>query len=71
VEVDRLAHAIFQAEALKAKLPDFWLPSLTPDAKAAVADIKDIKLQTMCHAGEPRHPLRYLSLLIYLYLHFK
>ncbi|KZT38939.1 hypothetical protein SISSUDRAFT_1046260 [Sistotremastrum suecicum HHB10207 ss-3] len=46
-----------QAEARKAKLPDFWLPSLTPQAKETVLQLKDVKLQTVCRAGDPAHPL--------------
>ncbi|EJD41566.1 hypothetical protein AURDEDRAFT_90272 [Auricularia subglabra TFB-10046 SS5] len=48
-----------QAEARKAKLPDFWLPSLMPDAapdKASTKE-KDVKMQTLCRAGEPAHTL--------------
>ncbi|KAH9924987.1 uncharacterized protein BXZ73DRAFT_50170 [Epithele typhae] len=49
-----------QADALKSKLPDFWLPSLTPTyagpAGAAPTSLADIKLQTTCHGGPP-HPL--------------
>ena len=44
-----------QAEARKAKLPAYWLPSLTPETK--LGPLKDIKLQTMCHLGEHPHPL--------------
>ncbi|KAK4046620.1 hypothetical protein OIO90_006490 [Microbotryomycetes sp. JL221] len=43
------------AEARKAKLPNFWLPSLTPTATPDA--VLDVKLQTMCTAGKPAHPL--------------
>lgn len=44
-----------QAEARKSKLAAFWLPSLAPEAK--LGPLKDIKLQTLCHAGgEQPHP---------------
>ncbi|KAG8934898.1 hypothetical protein FRC02_009020 [Tulasnella sp. 418] len=49
-----------QAEARKAKLPDFWLPSLTPEALPG--PLKDIKLQTLCHCSKPAHPLSMKSL---------
>lgn len=65
-ELDRLAQAAEdaamlkisseQAEARKAKLPAFWLPSLAP-----VADkekVKVVKLETMCQASEHPHPLK-------------
>nr|CAG8632367.1 9689_t:CDS:10 [Entrophospora candida] len=39
----------------KPKLPNFWLPSLTPSADPD--KIKSIKLQTMCTATNPEHPL--------------
>ena len=45
-----------QNEARKAKLPDFWLPSLTPDAPNLIS-LKDIKLQTMCRASDPAHTM--------------
>ena len=44
-----------QAEARKAKLPAFWLPSLAPEAK--LTPLKDIKLQTVCQFGGQPHPL--------------
>ncbi|GAA5932996.1 hypothetical protein JCM3775_005285 [Rhodotorula graminis] len=43
------------AEARKAKLPNFWLPSLTPSATPDA--IIDVKLQTLCHAGKRPHPV--------------
>ncbi|EIW79613.1 hypothetical protein CONPUDRAFT_125977 [Coniophora puteana RWD-64-598 SS2] len=48
-----------QAEALKHKLPDFWLPSLTPtySSNGAPSSLKDVKLQTTCRGGNPPHPL--------------
>ena len=55
---------ILQLEARKAKLPDFWLPSLTPHAKAAVADIKDLKLHTVCNAGDPKYLLLCVIILV-------
>ncbi|KAI0075173.1 hypothetical protein K474DRAFT_1664557 [Panus rudis PR-1116 ss-1] len=46
-----------QAEALKHKLPDFWLPSLTPTytSSGPPASLSDIKLQTTCRGGNPPH----------------
>ncbi|KAI0767548.1 hypothetical protein C8Q74DRAFT_1204412 [Fomes fomentarius] len=48
-----------QAEALKSKLPDFWLPSLTPTytSTGPPTSLADVKLQTTCHGGNPAHPL--------------
>ncbi|KIM33264.1 hypothetical protein M408DRAFT_151881 [Serendipita vermifera MAFF 305830] len=46
-----------QNEARKAKLPAFWLPSLTPDSQVGLLPLKDIKMQTMCHASDPAHVL--------------
>lgn len=52
-----------QAEALRAKLPDFWLPSLTPTYTSSTPQsLQDIKLQTTCRGGEPTHPLTYVVL---------
>jgi nitric oxide synthase-interacting protein len=45
-----------QAESRRAKLPDFWLPSLTPEALPT--RLKDVKLQTLCHASSPAHTIR-------------
>lgn len=45
-----------RAEKMKAKLPNFWLPSLTPEA--APSKLSDVKLQSLCHAGTPAHPIR-------------
>ena len=51
-----------QAEALKSKLPDFWLPSLTPTytSSGPPTSLSDVKLQTTCHGGNPLHPLAYV-----------
>lgn len=54
-----------QAAALKAKLPDFWLPSLTPTYKANLSEPKtvdDLKVQshTMCRGGVESHPIAYV-----------
>jgi len=48
-----------QAEALKHKLPDFWLPSLTPTytSSGPPTSLGDVKLQTTCRGGDPSHPL--------------
>ncbi|KAJ4477747.1 hypothetical protein C8J55DRAFT_536456 [Lentinula edodes] len=57
-----------QREALKAQLPDFWLPSLTPtytgkgDAES-VKSLEDVKLQTTCRGGNPKHALTMKSLI--------
>ncbi|KAL1408316.1 hypothetical protein Q8F55_005122 [Vanrija albida] len=40
-----------QAEQRKAKLAAFWLPSLAPEAP--LGPLKAVKLQTLCHYGEP------------------
>lgn len=44
-----------QAEARKAKLAAFWLPSLTPEAK--LGPLKEVKLQTLCHMGQGPHAI--------------
>ncbi|KAM0751891.1 hypothetical protein T439DRAFT_325087 [Meredithblackwellia eburnea MCA 4105] len=49
-----------QEEERKAKLPNFWLPSLTPNAEKEHS--KEIKLQTLCLVDEPAHPLSLKSL---------
>ena len=51
-----------QAEALKSKLPDFWLPSLAPTYTSSGPPMSpsDVKLQTTCHGGNPAHPLAYV-----------
>ena len=48
-----------QAESLKAKLPDFWLPSLTPTytSKGVPQDLKDIKVVTTCKGGKDAHEI--------------
>lgn len=48
-----------QAEALRDKLPDFWLPSLTPtySSKGEPRSLGDVKLQTTCRGGTPTHPI--------------
>ncbi|EMD36841.1 hypothetical protein CERSUDRAFT_114763 [Gelatoporia subvermispora B] len=48
-----------QAEALKHKLPDFWLPSLTPTytSTGPPTSLSHVKLQTTCRGGNPAHPL--------------
>ncbi|KAK1234570.1 hypothetical protein PQX77_002227 [Marasmius sp. AFHP31] len=48
-----------QAETLKHKLPDFWLPSLTPTytSKGPPSSLGDVKLQSTCRGGNPSHPL--------------
>lgn len=45
-----------QAEARRDKLPDFWLPSLTPSA--VPGPLKDIKLQCLCHQSSPSHTMK-------------
>ena len=48
-----------QAEALKHKLPDFWLPSLTPTYQSSgpPQSLSDVKVQTTCRGGNPLHHL--------------
>ncbi len=48
-----------QAAALRNKLPDFWLPSLTPTYSSVgpPQTIKDVKLQTTCRGGNPAHSI--------------
>ncbi|TFY64579.1 hypothetical protein EVG20_g5892, partial [Dentipellis fragilis] len=54
-----------QAEALKNKLPDFWLPSLTPTytTSGPPSSLKDVKIQTTCRASKPAHPLALKNLI--------
>ncbi|KAJ4467215.1 hypothetical protein J3R30DRAFT_3309675 [Lentinula aciculospora] len=57
-----------QREALKAKLPDFWLPSLTPTYTGkgdpeSVKSLEDVKLHTTCRGGDPKHALTMKSLI--------
>ncbi|GAA5888596.1 hypothetical protein JCM6882_009011 [Rhodosporidiobolus microsporus] len=49
------------AEARKAKLPNFWLPSLTPSSTPE--NVIDVKLQTLCHASKPPHPVSLKTLI--------
>ncbi|KAF5313440.1 hypothetical protein D9611_008658 [Ephemerocybe angulata] len=48
-----------QALSLKHKLPDFWLPSLTPTyaSSGPPQSLVDIKVQTTCRGGNPAHEL--------------
>ncbi|KAG6852883.1 hypothetical protein C0991_008396 [Blastosporella zonata] len=48
-----------QADALRNKLPDFWLPSLTPtySSSGPPTSLKDVKVQTTCRGGNPPHPI--------------
>ncbi|GAA5952671.1 hypothetical protein JCM3765_002242 [Sporobolomyces pararoseus] len=48
------------AEVRKSKLTNYWLPSLTPSAKPDA--VLDVKLQTLCQASKPPHPLNLKSL---------
>ena len=50
-----------QAAALRSKLPDFWLPSLTPTytSSGPPSSLADIKLRTTCRGGNPPHPIAY------------
>ena len=52
-----------QAEALKHKLPDFWLPSLTPTytTTGPPTSLSDVKLQSTCRGGNPAHHLTYVG----------
>lgn len=54
-----------QAEALKHKLPDFWLPSLTPTytSTGPPQSLLDVKLQTTCRGGNPPHPIAMKNLI--------
>ncbi|CAG8526548.1 6672_t:CDS:2, partial [Acaulospora morrowiae] len=47
--------------ATKPKLPNFWLPSLTPSADPD--KIKSVKLQTMCTVSDPEHPISVKNLI--------
>ena len=60
-----------QTEALKHKLPDFWLPSLTPTYTSSEApkSLQDIKLQTTCRGGNPPHHLSYVSAIFSTYIY--
>jgi nitric oxide synthase-interacting protein len=50
-----------QAVALRSKLPDFWLPSLTPTytSSGPPSSLADIKVRTTCRGGNPPHPIAY------------
>ncbi|GAA5850354.1 hypothetical protein JCM5353_004357 [Sporobolomyces roseus] len=48
------------AEVRKSKLTNYWLPSLTPSAKPDA--VLNVKLQTLCQASKPSHPLSLKSL---------
>lgn len=54
-----------QAEALRHKLPDFWLPSLTPTytSSGPPQTLLDVKLQTTCRGGNPAHPIALKNLI--------
>jgi nitric oxide synthase-interacting protein len=55
-----------QAEALRNKLPDFWLPSLTPtySSTGPPQSLLDVKVQTTCRGGNPAHPIAYASRIV-------
>ncbi|KAK0458737.1 uncharacterized protein EV420DRAFT_1620503 [Desarmillaria tabescens] len=54
-----------QAAALRNKLPDFWLPSLTPTYSSVgpPQTVKDVKLQTTCRGGNPAHSIALKNLI--------
>ncbi|KAH9993328.1 hypothetical protein BJV74DRAFT_833540 [Russula compacta] len=54
-----------QAAALRSKLPDFWLPSLTPTytSSGPPSSLADVKLQTTCRGGNPPHPIALKNLI--------
>ncbi|KAG5644476.1 hypothetical protein DXG03_008303 [Asterophora parasitica] len=54
-----------QAEALRHKLPDFWLPSLTPTytSSGPPQSLTDVKVQTTCRGGNPPHPIALKNLI--------
>jgi nitric oxide synthase-interacting protein len=62
-----------QAAALKHKLPDFWLPSLTPTHAATTpqslteVDAGVKKLQTTCRGAAESHPIAFVLLLCLLH----
>ena len=60
-----------QEEALKSKLPDFWLPSLTPTYTSVgiPKDLKDIKVRTTCKGGRQAHELSFVFVLMSLIHH--
>ncbi|RUS29189.1 hypothetical protein BC938DRAFT_480943 [Jimgerdemannia flammicorona] len=51
-----------RAEGAKAKLPAFWLPSLTPAADNQV-DTPKVKAQTICTATKEEHPISIKTLI--------
>ncbi|KAJ2959553.1 hypothetical protein NQZ79_g5023 [Umbelopsis isabellina] len=55
-----------KAEEAKAKLPSFWLPSLTPSADSTGEKEKAEKIQPMCAASQ-LHPLSIKSLINVLF----
>jgi len=57
-----------QAEALRHKLPDFWLPSLTPTytSSGPPSSLRDVKVQTTCRGGNPAHSIAYVSMIIHI-----
>ena len=61
-----------QAEALRHKLPDFWLPSLTPTYSSIgpPSSLKDVKLQTTCRGGDPPHPISYARYFFFIHSSF-
>ncbi|ORY41818.1 hypothetical protein BCR35DRAFT_336415 [Leucosporidium creatinivorum] len=71
-EIERLAKeateeamgrtAMELAESRKAKLPNFWLPSLTPSSTPDA--VLDVKLQTLCQVAKPAHPISLKSLTV-------
>ncbi|KAI9464147.1 hypothetical protein BJY52DRAFT_1251965 [Lactarius psammicola] len=54
-----------QAAALRSKLPDFWLPSLTPTytSSGLPSSLADVKVQTTCRGGNPPHPIALKNLI--------
>jgi nitric oxide synthase-interacting protein len=56
-----------QVESLRHKLPDFWLPSLTPTytSNGLPSSLKDVKVQTTCRGGNPPHSIT----LVYIICH--
>lgn len=57
-----------QEERSKAKLPDFWLPSLTPTytSSGVPKDLKDIKVVTTCRGSKDAHEISYVAAHKYL-----
>jgi len=50
---------------LRSKLPDFWLPSLTPTytSTGPPSSLADVKVQTTCRGGNPPHPIALKNLI--------